>query len=155
MSITFEEYKNQKVLAVIGLGYVGLPLAVEFGKKYKVIGFDVNKNRIKQLIDGVDITDECSKKDLQSASKLTFSSDSEELDDADIYIVTVPTPIDEFNNPDLSYIQNASRLVGKFLASGDTVIFESTVYPGVTEDICVPILAEESGLTYNIDFFGL
>ena len=142
-----------KTLAIIGLGYVGLPLAVEFGKKYPVIGFDINKARIDELKSGVDRTLEVDKDDFQMAKYLSYSSNSTDLKKAHVYIVTVPTPIDAANRPDLSPLVKASQTVGKALKKGDIVIYESTVYPGCTEEVCVPILEESSSLKFNIDFF--
>ncbi len=144
---------NNKVIAVIGLGYVGLPLAIAFGKTRDVIGYDKNPNRIKNLINGHDETRETSKSDLTSAKFLKFSNDLRDISKANVFIVTVPTPIDKNNKPDLSLIIEASTTIGKRIKSGDVVIYESTVYPGVTEEICVPILEEESKLKYNQDFF--
>ncbi|OCR04957.1 Vi polysaccharide biosynthesis protein VipA/TviB [Helicobacter pullorum] len=142
-----------KTLAVIGLGYVGLPLAVEFGKKYNVIGFDIFKQRIDELKKGYDRTLEVEKDELQSAKNLNFTTNLEDLRAAQIYIVTVPTPIDQYNKPDLTPLLKASSSVGKVLKKGDIVIYESTVYPGCTEEDCVPILERESGLKFNVDFF--
>jgi len=141
-------------IAIIGLGYVGLPLAVAFAKYYKVTGFDVKSSRIDELRKGFDSTLEISKEQLQeSGVNLCFSSNPADLLQADIYIVTVPTPIDKFNHPDLRHLHAASETVGKNLQRGNLVIYESTVYPGVTEDECAPILQEISGLTFNRDFF--
>ena len=142
-----------KTLAVIGLGYVGLPLAVEFGKKYNVIGFHIFKQRIDELKKGYDRTLEVEKDELQSAKNLNFTTNLEDLRAAQIYIVTVPTPIDQYNKPDLTPLLKASSSVGKVLKKGDIVIYESTVYPGCTEEDCVPILERESGLKFNVDFF--
>ncbi|MDE5602464.1 MAG: nucleotide sugar dehydrogenase [Helicobacter sp.] len=142
-----------KTLAIIGLGYVGLPLAVEFGKKYPVVGFDIDKARIKELKRGYDRTLEVEKESLISATKLSFTSSLEELKVAQIYIITVPTPIDKFNKPDLIPLKKASESVGSVLKKGDIVIYESTVYPGCTEEECVPILQRVSGLEFNKDFF--
>ncbi len=145
--------QNTKKLAVIGLGYVGLPLAVEFGKKYETIGFDINPARITELNQGKDSTLEVDKDQLLSAKNLRFTTDISELEDAQIYIVTVPTPIDKSKKPDLVPLQKSSAAVGSVLKSGDIVIYESTVFPGCTEEICVPILERESGLKYNQDFY--
>ncbi|MCI7765341.1 Vi polysaccharide biosynthesis UDP-N-acetylglucosamine C-6 dehydrogenase TviB [Helicobacter sp.] len=142
-----------KTLAVIGLGYVGLPLAVEFGKKYKVIGFDIHQKRIDELKEGYDRTLEVGKEELQSAKGLSYTTNLEDLREAQIYIVTVPTPIDHYNKPDLTPLLKASSSVGKVLKKDDIVIYESTVYPGCTEEDCVPILERESGLKFNVDFF--
>jgi UDP-N-acetyl-D-galactosamine dehydrogenase len=142
-----------KTLAIIGLGYVGLPLAVEFGKKYPVIGFDVNEARISELKSRIDRTLEVDKKELMLASYLQFTLNPEDIQDAQIFIVTVPTPIDGANRPDLTPLIKASQTVGNVLKKGDIVIYESTVYPGCTEEICVPILEKMSGLKFNTDFF--
>ena len=141
-----------KKIAIIGLGYVGLPLAVEFGKTRKVIGFDINRIRVEQLNSGVDVTNECSNDQMQAAQMLRYSSSLDDIRDAQIYIVTVPTPIDNVNRPDLSPLKAASKTVGSVLNKGDIVIFESTVFPGATEEVCVPILEKESGLQFNKDF---
>lgn len=140
-------------LAVIGLGYVGLPLAVEFGKKFTTLGFDVNSKRLNDLRAGRDTTLEVSPEELKSAELLSFSNDLEALRDASVYIVTVPTPILKSKQPDLAPLISASESIGKVLKKNDTVIFESTVYPGATEDECVPVLERVSGLRYNVDFF--
>jgi len=145
-------------IAIIGLGYVGLPLAVEFGKKYSVLGFDINQKRIDELIGGYDRTQEMTSEELKSLQHLSFSTDSEQLKNYNIFIVTVPTPIDKYKKPDLTPLLSASRTVGKFLKKNDTecrpiVIYESTVYPGCTEEDCVPVLEKESGLIFNQDFF--
>ena len=142
-----------KPIAVIGLGYVGLPLAVEFGKLRPVIGFDINAKRIAELQAGRDNTLETEPQELQAAKHLTFSTQLEELREASIYIVTVPTPIDEHKRPDLSPLIKASESVGQVLKPGDIVIYESTVYPGCTEEDCVPVLEKFSGLKFNQDFF--
>ncbi|MCP5331068.1 MAG: nucleotide sugar dehydrogenase [Pseudomonadales bacterium] len=144
--------ENQKI-ALIGLGYVGLPLAVEFGKIRPVLGFDINEARIAELNLGKDSTLEVKSEDLAAATHLEYSSNQRKLEEYGIFIITVPTPIDAVNRPDLSYIIKASETVGKAMRSGAVVIFESTVYPGCTEEICVPILERESGLKYNKDFF--
>lgn len=143
-----------KTIAVIGLGYVGLPLAVEFGKKRPVIGFDIKADRIAELKSGNDHTLEVEKGELVSAIHLTFTDDSEWLKNAQIYIVTVPTPVDKANRPDLTPLVKASETVGRYLKTGDVVIYESTVYPGATEEVCVPILEQTSGLVFNKDFFA-
>lgn len=139
-------------IAIIGLGYVGLPLAVEFAKKFNVIGFDVKPERVAELKAGVDHTLEVASEDLR-ATKMSFSCDFDELKKANIFIVTVPTPIDSANRPDLRPILKASQTVGAALKKGDIVIYESTVYPGCTEEECVPVLEKTSGLKYNVDFF--
>jgi UDP-N-acetyl-D-glucosamine/UDP-N-acetyl-D-galactosamine dehydrogenase len=142
-----------KKIAVIGLGYVGLPLAVEFGKVRSVLGFDINQHRIDELQSGKDSTLEVTSEDLAEASQLEFSSNKAKLEECGVYIVTVPTPIDSVNRPDLTPIIKASETVGNSLKAGDIVIYESTVYPGCTEEICVPILEKQSGLKFNRDFF--
>ncbi len=144
---------NEEKIAIIGLGYVGLPLAVEFGKKYSVIGFDINSKRIAELQGGQDHTLEVSTEELLQASRLTFTADVDALKDIDIFIVTVPTPIDKVNRPDLSPLIKASETVGKVLKQGAIVIYESTVYPGATEEVCVPVLEKVSGKKFNVDFF--
>lgn len=141
-------------IAVIGLGYVGLPLAVEFGKIRNVIGYDIKADRIAELQSGYDHTLEVPEKDLREADKVTFTTDPSVMRDAKIYIVTVPTPVDDSNHPDLSPLINASKTVGRLLKAGDLVIYESTVYPGATEEVCVPILEQESQLIFNIDFYA-
>jgi len=145
--------KSNLSIAIIGLGYVGLPLAVEFGKKFSVIGFDINNQRINSLNQGYDETLEISKSELKSAKSLSFTSDKDLLAKSNIYIVTVPTPIDKFKRPNLGPLKKASSMIGKFLSKGDLVIYESTVYPGATEEDCVPILEETSNLEFNKDFF--
>lgn len=140
-------------IAVIGLGYVGLPLAVEFGRIRKVVGFDISRRRIEELRAGEDHTLETSREELAAARGLTFTTDLAELRDCNCFIVTVPTPIDEHKRPDLTPLIRASESVGKVLKKGDLVIYESTVYPGCTEEDCVPVLERESGLRFNQDFF--
>lgn len=153
---------QEHTIAVIGLGYVGLPLAIEFGKKYRVVGFDVNSRRVAELERGEDHTLEADLVGMRQAVELykttqrcglSFSCDANELLQANIFIVTVPTPIDRFNNPDLTPLLSASAMIGKVLKKNDIVIYESTVYPGCTEDDCVPVLAQASGLVFNRDFF--
>lgn len=144
---------NDKKLAIIGLGYVGLPLAVEFGKSRSVLGFDINQSRIAELKSGVDNTLEVSPEDLGAAKHLEYSSSLEELKSCDVFIVTVPTPIDRANRPDLIPLVKASETVGKVLKSGGIVIYESTVYPGCTEEVCVPVLEKHSGLKFNETFY--
>lgn len=141
-------------LAIIGLGYVGLPLAVEFGKRRSVVGFDINELRINALKSGHDATLEVSDEELIEASHLIFSSNVSDLADCNVYVVTVPTPIDEHRQPDLTPLIKASETIGKLLSPGDIVIYESTVYPGATEEDCVPILEQYSGLKFNVDFFA-
>lgn len=140
-------------LAVIGLGYVGLPLAVEFAKKRPVIGFDINQSRVKELQGGRDHTLEVEPEGLKAAKYISYTADPEDLREANTFIVTVPTPIDEYKRPDLTPLLKASEMLGKVLSKGDIVIYESTVYPGATEDDCVPVLEKFSGLTFNEDFF--
>lgn len=153
---------NDKKVAVIGLGYVGLPLAIEFGKKYKVVGFDIDQKRVQELRSGIDRTNEVDLEELSAVvnsafgndlSGLKLSSNSYDISECNIYIVTVPTPIDEFKSPNLTHLLAASELLGKLLKRGDIVIYESTVYPGCTEEDCVPVLEKFSGLRYNQDFF--
>ena len=140
-------------IAVIGLGYVGLPLAVEFGKRYLTTGFDINRSRIAALISGHDSTLEVDTAALESAAHLSYTTDVDKLKTCNIYIVTVPTPIDIHKRPDLSLLEKASETVGKVLSKDDIVIYESTVYPGATEEVCVPILEKHSGLTFNKNFY--
>ena len=140
-------------IAIIGLGYVGLPLAVEFGKKYPTTGFDINGPRIAALISGHDSTLEVDEAELKQATQLNYTTNIEQLKSCNIYIVTVPTPIDSHKRPDLTPLEKASETVGKVLSKGDIVIYESTVYPGATEEVCVPILERHSGLTFNKDFY--
>lgn len=144
---------SQATIAIIGLGYVGLPLAVEFGKKRSVIGFDINIHRIAELQSGQDSTLECSREELRAATKLRYSATQKDLEQAKIFIVTVPTPVDQANRPDMTPLIKASATVGKVLKIGDVVIYESTVYPGATEEVCVPVLEKFSGLKFNQDFF--
>ena len=147
--LSIEESK----IAVVGLGYVGLPLAVEFSKYFDTVGFDISKERVAGLAAGTDATLEVSDQELAAAARLSFASDVDELRACNVYIVTVPTPIDSAKRPDLGFLQSASRMLGSVLAKGDVVIFESTVYPGATEEDCAPILAEVSGLELNKDFY--
>jgi UDP-N-acetyl-D-galactosamine dehydrogenase len=140
-------------VGIVGLGYVGLPLAVEFGKHFDTLGFDINATRIAELQSGEDVTLEVSTEELGEAARLSFSHDLEDLRSCDVYVVTVPTPIDRAKRPDLGALRAASRTVGQVLSPGNVVIYESTVYPGATEEDCAPILAEVSGLRLNEDFF--
>ena len=140
-------------IAIIGQGYVGLPLAIEFGKKYPTTGFDINPSRIDALKKGVDHTNEASPEQLKSAAQLMFSANINDIKACNVYIVTVPTPIDEFKTPDLNPLKSASKMLGELLKKGDTVIYESTVYPGCTEEVCVPLLEKSSGLHFNTDFY--
>jgi UDP-N-acetyl-D-glucosamine/UDP-N-acetyl-D-galactosamine dehydrogenase len=144
--------KNKKI-ALIGLGYVGLPLAVEFGKKREVIGFDINQSRINELENGMDATLETTKQELEDALYLSYTANLDDIKDCAIFIVTVPTPIDEHKRPDLTPLEKSSEAVGSILKKGDIVIYESTVYPGATEEVCVPILEQQSDLTFNKDFY--
>ena len=141
-------------IAVIGLGYVGLPLAAAFGKIYPTIGLDLKPERIKDLRDFLDSTGEVSAEELRAAEKLSFTGNADALKDCDVFIVTVPTPVDRYNRPDLTLLLAASRTVGKNIRKGGLVIFESTVYPGCTEEDCVPVIEQESGLKFNTDFFA-
>ncbi len=141
-------------IGIIGLGYVGLPLAVEFGKHYETVGFDVKADRIAQLRRGRDVTLEATRAELTAARRLSFTSDPKKLSRCQVFIVTVPTPIDEYKRPDLTALQRASESVGSVMRRGAVVIYESTVYPGCTEEICVPILERVSGLKFNRDFFA-
>ncbi|TLV00952.1 nucleotide sugar dehydrogenase [Dyadobacter luticola] len=142
-----------KRIAVIGLGYVGLPLAVAFSKKYEVLGFDINPVRVRELKENYDGTREVSEEILENVANLRFSDSEQDLQECNIFIVTVPTPVDHYKKPNLVPLLNASAMIGKALKKGDFVIYESTVYPGCTEDDCVPVLVRESGLTFNVDFF--
>jgi UDP-N-acetyl-D-galactosamine dehydrogenase len=144
---------NDKKIAIIGLGYVGLPLAVEFGKSRPVVGFDINVGRIAELQSGKDSTLEVTSEDLAIASHLSYSNRLEDIAECGIFIVTVPTPIDKANRPDLTPLVKASETVGKAMKAGAVVIYESTVYPGCTEEVCVPVLEKHSGLKFNVDFF--
>ena len=144
---------NNVNIAVIGQGYVGLPLAIEFGKKYPTIGFDINQARIDELKKGIDHTNEATPEQLRSADQLTFSANINDIKGCNVYIVTVPTPIDEFKTPDLNPLKGASKMLGEILKKGDTVIYESTVYPGCTQEVCVPLLEKTSSLSFNRDFY--
>jgi len=145
---------SQARIAIIGLGYVGLPLAVEFGKKYQTIGFDINQTRVSELFNGKDNTLEVSDTELAEVTSLKFSCDIADLKNANIYIVTVPTPIDDNNAPDLTPLEKASEMLGEVIDKGDIVIYESTVYPGATEEVCLPIIEKVSSLTFNRDFYA-
>ncbi|MFN6293526.1 MAG: nucleotide sugar dehydrogenase [Bacteroidota bacterium] len=144
---------TDKKIAVIGLGYVGLPLAFEFSKKYDTIGFDINPQRIIELNTGIDITREIDPSQFNSQNSLALTNNPNQLSQCNIFIVTVPTPVDQHKLPDLSYVLAATKMVGKLIKTGDIVIYESTVYPGCTENDCVPLLETTSGLKYNTDFF--
>jgi len=141
-------------IAIIGLGYVGLPLAVEFGKQLPTVGFDINEHRIAELRRGVDSTLETSTSELAEATQLTITNEHSALAGCNVYIVTVPTPVDDNKQPDLTPLRKASETVGKVLKAGDIVIYESTVYPGATEEVCVPVMEKVSGLKFNVDFFA-
>ncbi|EKO3781207.1 Vi polysaccharide biosynthesis UDP-N-acetylglucosamine C-6 dehydrogenase TviB [Vibrio metschnikovii] len=145
--------ENLKI-GIIGLGYVGLPLAVEFGKKFNTIGFDINQKRVAELRSGVDLTLECSEEELHSAPLLNYTHQLEEIKDCNFYIVTVPTPITDEKTPDLNPLKKASEALAKVVSHGDIVVFESTVYPGATEEVCLPIIEKNSGLVFNRDFFA-
>lgn len=140
-------------LAIVGLGYVGLPLAVEFSKIQPVWAFDIDKIRVGEVKSGFDRTRECSESDLKNNKNLILTDDQKQLEDASVYIITVPTPVDNANRPDLEPLKRATRMIGRQLSIGDIVVYESTVFPGATEEICVPLLEQESGLAYNVDFF--
>ena len=140
-------------IGVVGLGYVGLPLAVEFGKHFQTVGFDIKTDRIAELKSGNDSTLECSTAELQASKKLKYSANTRDLARCNVFIITVPTPVDRHNRPDLTPLERSSETVGKVLKKGDVVVYESTVYPGCTEEICVPILEKFSGLKFNKDFF--
>jgi UDP-N-acetyl-D-galactosamine dehydrogenase len=148
------DFRQPPSLAIIGLGYVGLPLAVEFGKKYPTVGFDINLHRVAELRQGEDSTLEVDAAELASATQLQFSTDIADIANANVYIVTVPTPVDQHKRPDLTPLIKASQMLGKVVKRGDVVIYESTVYPGATEEDCIPLIERESGLKFNIDFFA-
>ena len=141
-------------IGIIGLGYVGLPLAVEFGKKFPTLGFDINKARVAELLSGKDHTLECSPEELAESEHLSYSTDLSDLSACNVFIVTVPTPVDNSNRPDLTPLIKASETVGKVISKGDVVIYESTVYPGATEEDCIPVVEKVSGLKFNKDFFA-
>jgi len=145
--------ENAKI-AIIGLGYVGLPLAVEFGKKYPTFGYDIEKDRVDELTSGYDSTLECSETELSESKYLTYTSSLSEIQDCNIYIVTVPTPIDEHKQPDLTPLIKASEALGSIISKDNVVVYESTVYPGATEEACLPVVESVSGLTFNRDFFA-
>lgn len=149
----FAQSASDARVAVIGLGYVGLPLAVAFSRRLPVLGYDINRVRVEELQLGSDRTMEVSDDELRCSDQLTYTTSSADLIDATVYIVTTPTPIDEYKKPDLSAVLGATRAIAKTLRLGNVVIYESTVYPGVTEDECVPVLEDISGLTHNKDFF--
>lgn len=153
MSLLKKVESKDVVIGVVGLGYVGLPLAVEFGKQFKVIGFDINNKRINELRNCIDRTREVSKEELSESKFLSFTDQLDELKQAQVFIVTVPTPVDDFKIPDLTPLIKASETVGKVIKKGDVVVYESTVYPGCTEEDCVPVIEKFSGLKFNKDFF--
>jgi len=140
-------------IAIIGLGYVGLPLAVEFGKKFDTVGFDISQTRVNELRKNIDRTLETTENEIIEAQKLSFSTNTEDIKDCNIFIVTVPTPIDKYKKPNLAPIIMASEMLGPLISKGDIIIYESTVFPGCTNNLCVPILEEGSELRHNIDFF--
>lgn len=152
-SVSLPSIADTKI-CVVGLGYVGLPLAVEFGKKIKTIGFDINKARIEELQNGKDSTLEVEPEELKANSNLSFSSDPQSLADVNVFIVTVPTPVDDHKRPDLTPLIKASETIGKIIKKGSVVIYESTVYPGATEEDCIPVIERVSGLKFNEDFFA-
>ena len=139
-------------IAIVGLGYVGLPLSVEFSKHFEVIGYDLNKKRINELNQGFDRTKEVEKNELLRSKNISFTYETRNLEKANFYIITVPTPIDNVNKPDFSAMKNACSTISKYLRKGDIVVFESTVYPGATREICIPLLEKISGLKLNSDF---
>jgi UDP-N-acetyl-D-galactosamine dehydrogenase len=145
---------GQVTIGVIGLGYVGLPLAVEFGKQFPTVGFDINARRVQELQSGRDHTLEVEPGDLHAATQLRYTDQLDELRDVNVFVVTVPTPIDTHRRPDLTPLLKASESIGKVIKSGDVVIYESTVYPGATEEDCIPVIEQVSGLRYNVDFFA-
>jgi UDP-N-acetyl-D-galactosamine dehydrogenase len=144
---------NNKKIAVIGLGYVGLPLSIEFSKKREVIGFDINKSRIDELKKGIDVTAELSKHELKEGTYISYTTNLDDLKECTIFIITVPTPIDKHKKPDLTSLKKSSHSIGKIIKKDDIIIYESTVYPGATEEVCVPILEQQSGLIFNKDFY--
>ncbi|KZK65179.1 Vi polysaccharide biosynthesis protein VipA/TviB [Shewanella baltica] len=146
--------ENEVTLGIIGLGYVGLPLAVEFGKTISTIGFDINKHRVDELLSGQDHTLECTEKELSEAEFLSYTSTLSELSKCNVYIVTVPTPIDEHKQPDLTPLIKASEALGSVINEGNIIIYESTVYPGATEEVCIPVVEQVSGLKFNTDFYA-
>ena len=150
MNLSLENTK----IGIIGLGYVGLPLAVEFGKKFSTLGFDINRERVSELEAGTDSTLECSSEELKEATNLTYSAVVDDLKQCNVFIVTVPTPIDEYKQPDLTPLIKASEMLGKIVKKGDVIIYESTVYPGATEEACLPVVEKVSGLSFNSDFYA-
>ena len=144
---------NNNKIAIIGQGYVGLPLAIEFGKKFNTIGFDIDKNRISELKKSIDKTNEATSEMINESKFLKFSNSVDDIRKCNVYIVTVPTPIDSYKTPNLDPVKRATSMLGKILKKDDIVIYESTVFPGCTEEVCVPILENESNLKYNVDFY--
>src|SRR5690606_24595205 len=147
-------FANNPRLCILGLGYVGLPLAVEFGKYFDTLGFDISRSRIEELRQGIDRTLELNTEELHESTHLRFSADADEIRGCDVYIVTVPTPINDSKQPDLTPLEKASTLLSKVIGKNAIVVFESTVYPGCTEEVCVPIIERGSGLVFNRDFFA-
>ncbi len=147
-------FASEPTLCIIGLGYVGLPLAAEFGKQVQTLGFDINPDRIAELQSGRDHTREVSPEELRASERLSFTANQADIKGCDVYIVTVPTPINDSKQPDLTPLEKASELLGRVISKNSLVIFESTVYPGCTEEVCVPIIERGSGLTFNRDFFA-
>ena len=145
--------RNRIKISVIGLGYVGLPLAVEFSKLYNVVGFDINAKRIKELKNNYDNTNEYDESEMASSVNLYLTNSQKDIKDSNVYIITVPTPVDKNNRPDLMPLESASKMIGSYLMENDVVIYESTVFPGATEEVCVPILEKYSKLKYNTQFF--
>ena len=145
--------RNLKI-GIVGLGYVGLPLAVEFGKRFTTVGFDIKADRVAELRKGIDSTLECDAQELADANKLSYTTSLIDLQSCRVFIVTVPTPIDDYKRPDLTPLEKSSESVGKVLKKGDVVVYESTVYPGCTEEVCIPILEKVSGLKFNKEFFA-
>ena len=145
---------NNVKIAIIGLGYVGLPLAIEFGKNIETVGFDINQARIKELKSGKDSTLEVEPEEMKQATKISYTNKLDDIAECNVYIITVPTPIDKYKNPDLSPLEKSSHSIGQVLTKDNVVIYESTVYPGATEEICIPILEQQSGLVFNDDFFA-
>lgn len=145
---------NETKICIVGLGYVGLPLAVEFGRLHSTIGFDINENRIRELVSGTDSTLEVNEEELASARLLSYTSQIDDIRNANVYIVTVPTPIDQYKRPDLTPLVKSSESIAQVISKGDYVIYESTVFPGATEEVCIPIIEKLSGLKYNQDFFA-
>ncbi|MGE6447310.1 Vi polysaccharide biosynthesis UDP-N-acetylglucosamine C-6 dehydrogenase TviB [Pseudoalteromonas tetraodonis] len=145
---------SKKKIGIIGLGYVGLPLAVEFGKRYPTLGFDINQSRVEQLLAGHDSTLEVSDEELKASPFMSYSFSPSDLESCNVYIITVPTPIDEHNQPDLTPLVKASQMLGTVVKKGDVLVYESTVYPGATEEVCIPEVEKVSGLKFNVDFFA-